>query len=303
VITKSDNSPVSVADFAVQALVIHWIKRAFPNDGFIAEEDSTALRKDNSLLQSVTDAVNSVLSIDDSLTPSEVCDLLDLGNRPVASPKDRTWLLDPIDGTKGFLRGEQFCTALALVESGIVRVGALGCPNLPMSPTSSTSTSGSKVGCIFHAAQNAGAVMQEVERGAETFPIHVSDISDPAWATFCESWEPGHSSHELSKQIAKILGVSNDSIRMDSQCKYGILARGEASIYFRFPREGYQENVWDHAAGSIIIGEAGGMVTDGTGQALDFSKGRKLWNRGGIVATNGRLHTAVINVVRHVLQL
>ncbi|GJQ09962.1 hypothetical protein GpartN1_g1753.t1 [Galdieria partita] len=298
VITKSDNSPVSVADFAVQALVIHWITRAFPKDKFIAEEDSSALRKDERLAQDVTDAVNSVLSIDEQLTNWEVCDLLDSGNRDVG-PSERTWLLDPIDGTKGFLRGEQFCTALALLKDGDIRVGLLGCPNLPMVSVPSCC----KVGCIFHAAQGVGAFVQEIERGAESYPIQVSDVSDPAWATFCESWEPGHSSHELSLEIAKILGVNNPSVRMDSQCKYGVVARGEASIYFRFPRQGYQENVWDHAAGSIIIREAGGMVTDGSGKALDFSKGRKLYNRGGIIATNGRLHTAVLNVVKHVLQL
>ncbi|EME31114.1 3'(2'), 5'-bisphosphate nucleotidase [Galdieria sulphuraria] len=269
VITKSDNSPVSIADFAVQALVIHWITRAFPNDHFIAEEDSTALRKDEKLLKDVTDAVNSVLSIDEQLTDSEVCDLLDLGNRHMGT-NERTWLLDPIDGTKGFLRGDQYCIALALLKDGAIRVGILGCPNLPLA---SVPPNSHKVGCIFHAAQGVGAFVQEIERGAESYPIRVSDVSDPAWATFCESWEPGHSSHELSLEIAKILGVNNPSVRMDSQCKYGVVARGEASIYFRFPKEGYQENVWDHAAGSIIIREAGGMVTDGFGQVLDFSKG------------------------------
>lgn len=292
-ITKSDNSPVSVADFAVQALVIHCIHRAFPQDKFIAEEDSTTLRQDENLLKRVTEAVNSVLSLDDQLDESQVCDLLDLGNCPVES-NTRVWLLDPIDGTKGFLRGEQYCTALALLKDGVVRLGVLGCPNLPMT----VSVPSNKVGCIFHATQNVGAFVQEMERGAESCTIHVSDVSDPAWATFCESWEPGHSSHALSLEIAKILGVNNPSVRMDSQCKYGVVARGEASIYFRFPKSGYQENVWDHAAGSIIVHEAGGIVTDVAGQVLDFSKGRKLCNQGGIIATNGKLHTAVLKIGR-----
>eukprot|EP00871_Galdieria_phlegrea_P004438 jgi/Galph1/4996/GphlegSOOS_G3681.1 len=302
VLLKLDKSPVTTADFAVQAVVTHEILRAFPKDKFIAEENASSLENDDTLLHNVTAAVNSVLALDDQLTEKEICELLNRGSFE-GGTNDRTWLLDPIDGTKGFLRGEQFCTALALLQNGIIRVGVLGCPNLPLTQTKTTSvevSEANKTGCLFHASEGSGAFVQRTEKGACCHTIHVDDVNDPAWATFCESVEPGHSSHELSQQIAKILGVTNSSIQMDSQCKYGILARGQASIYFRFPKPNYQENVWDHAAGTIIIREAGGLVTDGSGELLDFSKGRKLWNRGGIVATNGKLHAAVIAVVRHV---
>jgi 3'(2'), 5'-bisphosphate nucleotidase len=124
----------------------------------------------------------------------------------------------------------------------------------------------------------------------------------PAEATFCESVESGHSSHDDAAVIAEKLGVTNPPYRIDSQCKYAAVARGDASIYLRLPtRADYEEKIWDHAAGWMVINEAGGRVTDVRGEPLDFSIGRTLKNNKGVVATNGKLHDQVIAVVREVL--
>jgi 3'(2'), 5'-bisphosphate nucleotidase len=86
---------------------------------------------------------------------------------------------------------------------------------------------------------------------------------------------------------------------MDSQCKYGLVARGDASLYLRIPAQNfYVEAIWDHAAGSIIVEEAGGRVTDLQGKVLDFSTGRKLAKNRGIIATNGQFHDQVLEAVR-----
>jgi 3'(2'), 5'-bisphosphate nucleotidase/inositol polyphosphate 1-phosphatase len=50
-----------------------------------------------------------------------------------------------------------------------------------------------------------------------------------------------------------VLGVKAPPVRIDSQAKYGAMARGDAVIYLRFPHTGYREKIWDHAAGSIVI--------------------------------------------------
>ena len=92
--------------------------------------------------------------------------------------------------------------------------------------------------------------------------IRVSLQEDPSQAVFCESFESSHSSHEKSAEIARILGTKRPPLRMDSQCKYGLLARGDVSVYLRLPtRKSYQETLWDHAAGSIVVHEAGGKVS------------------------------------------
>lgn len=88
---------------------------------------------------------------------------------------------------------------------------------------------------------------------------------------------------------------------MDSQCKYTVVARGDANIYLRLPvSETYQENIWDHAAGSLIVEEAGGVVSDINGKALDFSLGRTLIANKGIVASSPSLHPQVITAIKKV---
>jgi 3'(2'), 5'-bisphosphate nucleotidase len=87
---------------------------------------------------------------------------------------------------------------------------------------------------------------------------------------------------------------------MDSQAKYGVVARGEATLYLRVPspsEPGYKEKVWDHAAGSIIAEEAGGKVSDVLGHPLDFSSGIKMKKNRGIVVSNGILHNAVLKAL------
>jgi adhesin HecA-like repeat protein len=103
-------------------------------------------------------------------------------------------------------------------------------------------------------------------------------------------------------RIVAELGAKRPPLRMDSQAKYGILARGEGTVYLRLPtKKSYVEKIWDHAAGAIIVEEAGGRVTDLYGKPLDFSRGRTLDNNQGIVATNGKLHQRMLQAVKSVI--
>ena len=118
----------------------------------------------------------------------------------------------------------------------------------------------------------------------------------------CESVESAHTAHGAAARIAECLGITHEGCRMDSQCKYAAVARGEADIYLRLPtRKDYQEKIWDHAAGWLVVTEAGGRVTDVSGKALDFTRGRTLSENRGIVATNGPLHDRVVCAVGQVL--
>ncbi|MEZ4596864.1 MAG: inositol monophosphatase family protein [Chloroflexota bacterium] len=81
-------------------------------------------------------------------------------------------------------------------------------------------------------------------------------------ARYAESLEASHSSQGEAARIGELLGVTAPPLRLDSQTKYALVARGDASIYLRIPRAGYVEWVWDHAAGSIVVEEAGGVVSD-----------------------------------------
>jgi 3'(2'), 5'-bisphosphate nucleotidase len=118
----------------------------------------------------------------------------------------------------------------------------------------------------------------------------------------CESVESGHSDHDQSAAIVRRLGITAEPYRIDSQCKYAAVGRGDASIYLRLPtRPGYREKVWDHAAGKFVVECAGGVVTDVDGAPLDFGHGRRLEHNRGVVATDGRFHAEVLAAVAAVL--
>lgn len=288
---KHDRSPVTVADFGSQAMVLHALADAFPQDKVVAEEESAALRSPDgaALCERVVAYVQRQRA---EMSREQVLAAIDRGDHG-GGPSGRFWVLDPIDGTKGFLRKEQYAVALGLVENGRVVMGVLGCPQLPNDRVGGDGERGGL--CV--AVRGEGASLLG-EHAAPT-PIRVSTNGDSRKAAFCESVEAGHSAHDVSKAIADSLGITRESVRLDSQCKYAVVARGEAEIYMRLPtRADYQECIWDHAAGCMVVEEAGGCVTDIYGQPLDFSQGRTLVQNKGVIATNGLLHEAVIAAIK-----
>lgn len=290
VLKKKDRSPVTVADFGSQALVCRTLREAFPGDPVIAEEDAAALRDgENSALRE--QVVQHVQALRPNADAGAVLEWIDHGGASEYS--DRFWTLDPIDGTKGFLRGEQYAVALALVVNGEVAVAALACPNLPAGADG-------EAGAVFTAVRGAGATAVPLEEGEAT-SIAVSALSDPSRARFCESVESGHSSHSDAAAVAERLGITAEPVRLDSQAKYAVVARGEAGIYLRLPtRPGYVEKIWDHAAGVLVVEEAGGRVTDVSGKPLAFRHGHRLEENRGVIVTNGRLHEAVLEALKAV---
>ena len=286
-VEKADRSPVTVADFGSQALICQAIREAFPDDIIVAEENSQALQENPQLRQRVTGYVNRFAVGQPSA--ETVCDWIDQGKGQVG---ERFWTLDPIDGTKGFLRGDQYAIALALIVDGEVKLGALGCPNLRQN----LDDPGSRSGCLFVAQRGVGTRMLSLDAQSSE-EIHISH----AIHRFAESVESTHSDLDAHAQIAQQVGIVDPPIRMDGQVKYGVLARGEASVYIRLPNPAtpdYRECIWDHAAGLIVVEEAGGVVTDVDGRALDFSQGRRMTDNRGILATNGELHSQMLECIR-----
>jgi 3'(2'), 5'-bisphosphate nucleotidase len=314
VLAKKDNSPVTVADFGSQALICRALAEAFPNDPVIAEEDSVDLRRPENapILSQVVRHLRALrtqsaqgVGIDFAVDfgGEQVCRWIDHAS---TSPyRERFWTLDPIDGTKGFLRGEQHAIALALVVEGQVVVAALACPNLSAQPAPlrGDDNSHEPLGVIFFAARGRGAFCLPSDSPATVEPaarrVGVSLRDDLARARFCESVEPGHSAQADTAAVAARLGIAAAPLRMDSQAKYALVARGEADIYLRLPtRADYREKIWDHAAGALIVAEAGGIVTDIGGRPLEFNHGCELAVNQGVIVTNGRLHERVIGALR-----
>jgi HAL2 family 3'(2'),5'-bisphosphate nucleotidase len=310
---KADASPVTVADLGAQVLVSMALAEALPGDGLMGEEDFGPLAASADLAGAVLARVReqrSETTLDELRLALDRCD-------DVGGPGRRWWTLDPVDGTKGFLRNEQYAVALALVEDGEVVLAAMACPNLPLAgeprgsedmaaaPGPADTRDPAALGCLFIAERGRGAIMlplDEAATGAPGIPIRAASPASASGGRYAESVEAAHSDQSASVRIGELLGITAEPLRLDSQTKYAVVARGDASIYLRLPRGGYVENVWDHAAGFLIVTEAGGRVSDVQGRPLDFTTGTRMTANSGIVATAASIHDAVVAAVRSVLE-
>jgi 3'(2'), 5'-bisphosphate nucleotidase len=115
------------------------------------------------------------------------------------------------------------------------------------------------------------------------------------------SFEARHGDPERLAQLLRSLGLVAPPLLMDSQAKHVTVAAGSSDLLIRFPPSpDFHDAVWDQAAGSLLIEEAGGRVTDLTGRPLDFASGRRLSRNAGLLASNGVLHPATLEVLRRV---
>jgi 3'(2'), 5'-bisphosphate nucleotidase len=276
-------SPVTIADFASQAIICAAIRRTFPHDQIIGEEDGQMLVSENSklTLKAVTAQVNSQMP---GVNAEQVVNWINYGNGSIA---DRYWTLDPIDGTKGFIRGDQYAIALALIEDQQPVLGAIACPAL-------------ENGVIFYGIKGEGAskVPLNNEPG-ETIKVNaLTAIED---LQMIASVEVANSNKEAQELLRQKLGATHAITKMDSSAKYGVIAMGQADLYVRIrvpQASSYRENIWDHAAGEIIIKEAGGQLTDLDGKPLDYRYGHKYEQNRGILATNGVIHDRVLAQIK-----
>lgn len=307
-ISKQDSSPVTVGDFGSQAIVINAILKNFPNDEIVGEEDSKLI-KEKKIEQFIFDQVNSIQNIDKTHdeqlglieNPTHLCDSIDKGNS-LGGKSGRIWALDPIDGTKGFLRGDQYAVCLGLIVDGEVKVGVIGCPNLPHSLRDPNS----KKGGLFTAIKGQGSYFQDLNSEI-TYPLNknekiiVHNEFGLDQARVLEGVEKGHSSHGLQGMIKDKLNISQPSVNLDSQAKYCALAKGDAEIYLRLPKDpNYREKIWDHAAGYLLVNESGGKVTDIYGNDLDFGYGRTL-NSQGVIAASETVHGSIIATIKSII--
>ncbi|KAG7342811.1 3',2',5'-bisphosphate nucleotidase [Nitzschia inconspicua] len=311
--TKLDKSPVTIADYAAQAIILKELRESFPEDVFLAEESSNGLQED---LETGGILASKIQELTGTETKAALFDAIDIGkgyylhrsnqNDPNRNP-DRFWCLDPIDGTKGFLRKGQYCIALALLERGSPTIGILACPNLLVGNLKDNNKHGEdSLGCIFVACKGKGCYEIGLDNSSSHFHRlgYRSDsmlYEDPVNARFCVAVEQGFNDPDgTTIAIGKVLhgGLDSDGeilhcTRMDSQVKYGVIARGDAEFYVRLPKN-HKDNIWDVAAGVLCLEEVGGKVTDTTGNPLDFSCGGKLPTAGILGARTEKLHESLL---------
>ena len=291
--TKTDRSPVTVADLAVQAVVAARLAEAFPHDALVAEEDARVVRADPDISSQVVEAVHQI--VPDATAERVVAWIGDAGSGLCS----RFWTLDPIDGTKGFLHGRHYVIALALVVDGGVQMSVIGCPRLSLVDAGGVVTIGERPphGGMAIAVRGYGAWWSAA--GEDTcHPLAVSTRRGVSIARVVQSFERQHGDPERFARVLRSLG-NIQPLLMDSQAKHVTVAAGVSDLLMRFPPDaGFHDAVWDQAAGALLIEEAGGCVTDLAGQPLDFTGGRRLLRNTGMLASNGLLHRAALEAVR-----
>jgi 3'(2'), 5'-bisphosphate nucleotidase len=302
--TKDDRSPVTIADFASQAVIASMLRERLPGAlRLVAEESSASLQKpeNETHLRATLEATRNEWP---DATERDLLEAIDLGT----SDPDHAafWTLDPIDGTKGFVRGQQYAVSLAYIERGEPVLGVLGCPNLAADfsePLSRPDRHGTLYSCLR--GQGVWEVACDKAEGkASRIARAVHDMGEDG-VQMCASVDESHTHMGRVEAIMDWLEEHGkacaEPLRLDSQAKYAVVARGQADVYLRLPtKKDYVEYIWDHAAGALIASEAGVAVTDIEGKQLDFAQGRRLSKNRGIVAAPAWIHGQVLEAIRGV---
>ncbi|MEE2908315.1 MAG: 3'(2'),5'-bisphosphate nucleotidase [Planctomycetota bacterium] len=297
-LTKDDRSPVTVADYAAQAIVAMTLQERLQDPvqhALVGEEDSGDLRSDEARLTR-EGIIRLVRTFRPNADEAQILAAIDSGGHDGTG--DGYWTLDPVDGTKGFLRGQQFAIALAKIEQGKVRLGVMGCPGLPVDQATPMDVPDPD-GVIYAAVEGQGA-WEYAQCDPNTEPMR---ISCDTWSRnrplrYCGSVEKAHGSLSDAAKLIESLG-GGTRVAVDSQCKYALVARGQADAYLRMPKNAeYVEKIWDHGAGSIIATESGAVVSDIHGHSLDFGHGCLLKANSGVIVAVPDLHEQLINGIR-----
>ncbi|MEZ4667991.1 MAG: inositol monophosphatase family protein [Anaerolineae bacterium] len=287
---KGGHEPVTIADYGAQAILSRAISLAFPDDAIIAEESGAQF------IELVSDKGRTEITrmLEDTLgvwvKQSDVVKWLDYGRNRAA---ERTWVIDPIDGTKGFIALRNYVVAVGVMERGKPVGGVIGAPAFPTRE---------QEGALFHA--KSGVAYMESLLDGPVKRIRASTRTEPRSLRALESVEKSHANHERMQRVRELAGYSEASlVHIDSMEKYCRIAAGTAELYLRLPRLNSTRPfmVWDHCAGTAIVQAAGGRVTDIDGSPLDFSKGITLPNK-GIIVSNARIHDKVITAIQQVLK-
>jgi 3'(2'), 5'-bisphosphate nucleotidase len=308
-LAKPDESPVTVADFAAQAVIVRRLRAL--GRPIVGEEQAAALREPaNAALRDAV--VTAVRPVWPDAEADAVLDAID-GAGGIADPHGGYWTVDPIDGTRGFVRGGQYAVCLAWIADGRPQLAVMGCPNLPRELDATMDVIDPE-GTLF--AAETGAPMQwgRAMPGAELHaaePLSSEPLAmaapgargaarprGPSPIVVTRSFEGTYSRLEDVERVLARLGTPIELRPADSQAKYGMVARGQAHAYLRIPRhESRAELVWDHAPGWMVATAAGVRVTDLAGEPLDFGCGERLERNYGVVCATPVVHAALIEAI------
>jgi 3'(2'), 5'-bisphosphate nucleotidase len=263
--TKADNSPVTIADLLHQSQLQHLLGEQFPDDGLICEEP-------RSLQEEVVEEA--------SAASSEFYGMpirAEVVHRPESGKV--TWILDPIDGTKGYLAGRYYAIALGFFVDGRPLFGAMAVPHAAKGRDLAINGS-----LAFAAAGEGTWIGRAAQDGELQFDrLAVDQKILPSPIRIAISLEHGGT---ISQRLDSIDDV--EIIGLDSQAKYLAVAAGDIDIYMRQNRtDGHPDVSWDHMPGALIATQAGCTVRHFSGEDIEFLPQEVLPLRGGMACHAG----------------
>ena len=268
---KKDDSPVTLADFASQIFIISEIRKKFPEDQIIAEEESSIFLNSNA--EKILKKCYKSLTINFEKDLKETLDYR-------GPNSNRQWTVDPIDGTKGFQKNLAYAIGIGLMVQSEPMACAISVPNYKTTNLT-----------IFSAEKNKGA---KVSYGSQNFDmIRVSDIKELKTSRMCYSL---HYNKPWVLDFAQSLGITN-FIPMDSMAKLCMVAEGSAEIYVK-PMNIQRSFTWDFLPGELLVREAGGLITDINGNLIKYENEKCNVTGPGLIASNGINHKDLLTILK-----
>lgn len=317
IVSKDDLSPVTIADFAIQALLTSTFHAHFPGDRFVGEESAGQLRANPALLARVQAALQHIQSqaqdeagslVRFPSSPEEMCSMIDWCGSGTPDGGGRVWVFDPIDGTENFVKNLVYAINVGLLEDGRQVLSAVGCPNLSMdvkSPASDSSLDPSGEGSIAFAVRGYGAFIRRLpglyhNTTIRSLPRHAEQATDLRSVT-CLNTSGVLAVHESA---AKQLGIEFPGNNLlPWVIRHVILALDVGNTTFWvYKSRSRLAKIWDHAGAMLLFEEVGGKITDVDGRDINWSAGRQMVANYGIVAAPSNLHGHVLATVRGALQ-
>lgn len=223
---------VTAADREANELIVRRLAVEFPDDGILAEESADTERR---------------------------------------LEKARVWMIDPMDGTKNFIKRDgDFAVQIGLAVDGESVAGVVYQPVREV---------------LYRAARETGSWIEAPGKAATR--MSVSDVVAPHEMVLASS--RSHRSPRMERVVSSF-GFKDEVRRGSVGVKIGLITEQRADLYLHLSPSTKQ---WDTCAPEIILTEAGGCLTDLFGQPLRYN-GVRIDNRNGIVATNGAAHEMVI---------
>jgi len=267
---KQDKTPVTYADLATQIFIISELKKGFPNDQIIAEEEGSLIDENSKKIfkKCFKDLNIDVKSIKDTVNYR-------------GGPSERQWSIDPIDGTQGFVEGLSYAVGLGFMVNSNPKVCAIAVPNYNEDGLA-----------IFTAEKDQGA--RASYGGKDAISIYVSVQTEIEKIRMCHSL---HYDKPWVMEFAEKVGIKQ-FIQIDSMLKYCMVADGSADLYIK-PLDPEHTFTWDFMPGDLIVREAGGKITDLKGAPLKFKLNNCIFTAPGYIASNEILHEKILNLIRH----